>query len=181
MLDRSQSLSISFLKLARLITCSMFNLTVPHFLDSKQKRNCKQSSSQWNLVHVSSNGQRRTTGPQDRTIGPPLHLQIGPSRGGQLARLSCLKQLQGKITELVLFVISFPISLLASLRIADKQKSRSSHGIWCLTCNFTAYETFFTFQMICFGTLLTFAKYFKKRPIEFWIQILLNTKIISKI
>ena len=59
-----------------------------------------------------------TTGPLDRTIGPPLHLQIGPSRGGQLARLSCLKQLQGKITELVLFVISFPISFLAALRFA---------------------------------------------------------------
>ena len=54
----------------------------------------------------------RTTG-LDRTIGPSPHLQIGPSRGGQLARLSCLKQLQGKITELVLFVISFPITQLA--------------------------------------------------------------------
>ena len=68
MQDRSQPLSISYLKLDRLITCSMFNLTVLHFQDSKQKRNCKHSSSQWNLVHVLSNCQRRTTGPLDRTI-----------------------------------------------------------------------------------------------------------------
>ena len=100
----------------------MFNLTVPHFQDSKQSR-APHNEILYMYYQIAKEG------PPDHWIGPPLHLQIGPSRGGQLARLSCLKQLQGKITDFVLFVISFPISLLTSLRIADKQKSRSSHGI----------------------------------------------------
>ena len=66
MQDRSQPLSISYLKLAWLITCSMFNLTVPHFQDSKQKRNCKllTMKSCTRIINLP----RMTTGPLDRTI-----------------------------------------------------------------------------------------------------------------
>ena len=130
-----------------LITCSMFNFTVPHFQDSKQKCNCKllTMKSCTCIIQLPNKDLRTSTGSDHRTTSSPADRTIArwPVSPAVLPQATSRENYR---TCTFRNFLPNQLPCGASLRIADKRKSRSSHDIWCLTCNFNAYKPFSHFK-----------------------------------